>query len=682
MNFFKKIITVFALMLAVASFTFAQQPKISFTNFNSSDGLSQNSILSLFKDSYGFIWVGTQDGLNKYDGYKVTVYKHLARKPNTLPANYITAINEDAERNLWIGTRIGGLSKYVRKQKKYLNFKHDLSDNSTLSNNNVQVVYIDKQGGLWIGTENGLNFYDKKTGRFKNYFHKAGKNTSLSNSAIYSIFEDAEHNLWVGTANGLNLFNRKNGQCKRFFNSSENEKTSVNFVYAITEDSKHNLWMGTTKGLSLLNKKDGTLSHFAVERDQNSIGGVNPVYCLAKSDNLFWLGTNSTLQLFDIDKRQLIKLDDETIENNLMPNDGIYSIYEDKAGILWVGTTSQGILKYNKNLPVFRAYKTSLTATPSAKNIIRDIAEDKKGNLYLATDAGLEYLNRSTGVYSSYKHISGNPNSLLSNYTTSLVISKKSEDVWIGSYSSGLNRLDTRTGKVQHYTAGNGPKQISGNGIFELLEDSHGNIWAGTDLGVSVFDTNTKTFTKYIHDPKNSNTICDQTIQALREDKEGNIWIGGYSNGISIFNPATKNFKQLNTRNSKLNSDVISVFYEDKKGNMWIGTMEGGLNCYNPKTKKITAFSEQNGFINNTINYITEDAEGYLWVATNKGITRFDPVHITFKQFNLFNGLRSLELNLGSGARLSTGEIAMGSINGFNIIDLKLLSETLNLPCV
>ncbi|GAB2979378.1 hypothetical protein GCM10027049_13320 [Mucilaginibacter puniceus] len=654
------------------------QPNINITTLNGINGLSQNTINSLYKDHYGFMWFGTQDGLNKYDGYKVTVYKHNIHNPQSLPANHITAICEDKYGNLWVGTRTAGISRFDRSRDIFLNFKNSASNLASISSNSVTAVYKDKSSNLWIGTANGLNLFDAKSGKFKRYTSIAKDPTTLSDKTVTAIFEDAQQRLWIGTSHGLNLLDKRTGRFKRYIDA---QKNGGNFINSICEDDNHQLWLGTYQGLKWLHIDKGTFSYYPVEEDVYSADGVNPVFTLQKTKgNKIWLGTNTTLQMFDAGAKRLVPINNKTFEDNQMPNDGIYSMLED-AGILWIGTTSQGILKYDKNLSLFPAFNTSFTRMPSAKNIIRGIAEDKVGNLYLATDAGLEYYNRNSGIHNTYLHSKKNKNSLLSNYVSAVIVSKKTGMVWVGTYSSGLDKFDPKSHSFTHYTAEN-PNQLSSNYIFTLLEDSKGNIWVGTDAGLNVIDKTGKV-TVYLNNSGGKGKIEEDIIQALFEDKQGNIWIGNYTNGISIFNPVKKSFTYLNTKNSKLNSDVISSLYEDKEGNIWVGTMEGGLNCYNIKLKEFTAFyTEQNGLINNTINYITQGSKGFLWLTTNQGIVRFDPIKKTYRTFSTGNGLKTLEFNIGSGIRLHNGELAFGTINGFNIINPQQLNFNYHSPSV
>ncbi|MBP8067158.1 MAG: hypothetical protein KAY27_01220, partial [Pedobacter sp.] len=655
------------------------QQQISLTNINSINGLSQNTIYSTFKDRKGLMWYGTQDGLNRYDGYKIKVYKNKTNSPFTIGANHITSINEDHQSNLWIGTRLGGLSKYIRSTEKFITFRHDPKNPRSLSNNNINAVYTDKKGNVWIGTEDGLNLLDKKTGNFKRFYHHKGDQNSLSYSGILSIFEDSQSNLWVGTYYGLNLLIKNTQKFKRFIGTKTDPEASL-VINVIVEDKKRRLWLGTGHGLSLLDPKKGIFANFLVEPDSHSEDGVNPVFCIAKKDdNHLWLGTNTTLQLFNIASQRTVALSEKTIGEDFMPNDGIYSMLSDNKGTLWIGTTSQGVLKYDPNLPFFPAYKSALTNIPSAKNIIREVAEDEKGNLYLATDVGLSYFDRAKKSYTNYQHQKANLASLASDYTTAVLVSKEKK-VWVGTFSSGLDCFDPVTKRFKHYTFGTTNKHLSSNSIYVLAEDKKGRIWIGTDWGINVLDPASGLIIKYFHDPKKKQSIADNEVQTIYEDKKGNIWIGGYTKGITILNVSANSFAHLNSENTNLSNDVISQFIEDSKGNLWVGTMEGGLNKYNPNKKSFEHFKEESGLNNNSINFLTEDHLGFLWVSTNQGITRFDPKNVKFRSFKTHNGLKTLEFNFGSGAKLKTGEIVFGSINGFTIVDPRKLPENQNKP--
>lgn len=673
-----------AILLLQAQLLFAQKLTIDLSPLKTAEGLSQNSIQAIYKDSYGLMWFGTQDGLNRFDGYEVVVYKHIPNDPKSLIANSILAICEDLQTNIWVGTRKDGISKYDRRKQTFTTYRHNPESKNSLSSNFIAAIMKDRENNLWIGTEQGLNLLNPETGKITRFFNVPGDKNSISNSEILSLFLDHDGRIWVGTANGLNRFNKASQTFTRYFPKGLKEKYSGNSINAIVADADQNIWVGTSTSLDQLDKKTGNFKAFKVDGDAFSYGGENPIYAIAKSANdRFWIGTNTTLQLFDVSRKKLVPVEDDVDTESNMPNDGIYALLEDSFGTLWVGTTSVGVLKYDKNRALFPSFKSSPTLKPSAKHIIRWIEEDEKGNLYLATDAGLSYANQKDRSYKTYQHNPRDKNSLLSNYTTTVLKSKTTGKVWVGTYNSGLDCLDPATGKFTHFLPGGGKYQINSGAIGLLMEDRKGNLWIGTSYGgVNIYDPQTRLISKLLNDPKNPATVCDNAITALLEDKRGNIWIGGYSKGISIYNPDKKTFTHLNTKNSKLSSDIISIFYEDLRGNMWIGTMEGGLNCYNTKTGKITHYAEQNGFINNSINFITADKKGMLWITSNRGITSLEPKTGETHNYGYGNGINNLEFNVGSGLKLTNGQIAVGSINGFNIIDPESIKLNIHKPNV
>jgi len=670
------------LLILLFGFKARCQPvHINLTAINSFNGLSQNTINASLKDRFGFIWIGTQDGLSRYDGYKVFVYKHHNKDAQSLPANYITSLCEDKSGDIWVGTRTGGLSRYDRKKDRFCNYPLNVKERSSSESNSINCVYVDHTSRVWIGTNDGLYLFERGKERFIKV--EGGKETSAGRftSVFLSIYESASGKLWIGTTDGLATYDDRERHWKWYLGNKKRPDQPTE-IYAITEDRYRQLWFGTSNGLWSLNPKSEAFTHYSAEPDSHSVNGLNPVYCITENEGLLWLGTNTTLQSFDPVSKKLVRLPARTADGEPMPDDAIYTLLKDDAGILWIGTSSQGILKYDKKLTIIPWFNASQHSLPSAKNIVRSIAEDDHGDLYLATDEGLIHADRRGLVKTKFNYKAGK-NSLSSNYTTDVLVSKDRTTVWIGTSNSGLDRLDLRTGLYRHFVAGKGNDRINCNSIAMLLEDKSGRIWIATNYGgVNILDPATGVVTKLTHDPSNINSLCDNVVQTLYEDRKGNIWMGGYTHGISIYNPVTKLFKHLNTQNSRICSNVISDLYEDNKGNMWVGTMEGGLSCYHTKTGKFTSVTEENGLIDNTVNSVLGDRSGSIWLSTNRGIMRYDAKNGKFKVLDQFNGLKSLEFNIGSGLTLRDGKIALGSINGYTIFDPKQVITNYHMPPV
>ena len=679
-----KLFSSFCFLLVFHFQLLARVNNLNFTRLNTTNGLSQNSVQAMIKDRFGFMWFGTQDGLNKYDGYTFTVFKHRENNVNSLSANNITSLCEGKDGYIWAGTRIGGLSRYDQRTNSFVSFKEDRRNKASLSSNHITAVYEDKAGRLWVGTEEGLNLLDKKTGKFRRFYPGAGRG-NLSDGWIYSIYQDKNKNLWVGTRKGLNLYNEKAGSFSHFFQDRKNPRTlSSNAVTVITEDLGGHLWVGTSVGLNLYHPQDHSFTHYNVQLDKNTISSTNPINCITLDKaNRFWIGTETTILLFDAGKRTFLPVSREGNFARWVPDNGVYSIFEDHHGILWIGTASEGVYKFDKNLSFFPSYKASQSYENTNDNVVRAVAEDKKGNLYIGTDGGLQYFNRQTGTFRYFKHKPGDSRSLSSNYIAALLQDREDDRLWIGTYDTGVDCFDPRTGHFTHYSAGKGPRQLTSWAVYALMQDRNGKIWIGTDDGgVNVLDKKTGLISNYKHDPKDLNSLTDNSVQVIYQNRRGEIWIGSYSGGINIFYPGTGKLTRLTKQNSGLSSNVVSAIYEDKKGNMWVGTMEGGLNLFNRDTRMFRAYREEDGLINNVVNSIEGDALGRLWLSTNKGVTCFDPVRETYRNFSVDNGLQSQEFNVGAGIQTKGGDIVFGGVNGFNVFHPVSLATNRNVPAI
>lgn len=676
---------VLIFLITSTSFSYSQQSDwFYFRQINNSKGLSQNSIQAIMQDSYGFMWFGTQDGVNRFDGYNFKIFKHNEKNPRSLISSNVVALFEDDDKCIWMGTVSAGLSLYNRNSQQFENFVSNKNDLTSLSSNEINEIYKDRLGNLWIGTRAGLNLFDRKSRKFKRFISNPKVKGSISDSYITSFYEDSKGQFWIGTLNGLNRLDRKTGRFVQYLHERGKPGTlSNNRVTDIIEDKQGNLWIGTGNGLNLFNKLNGTFSTFKTDKSvlkhsvDNNIGGI-----ATGSGNKLWVIVNDLLVLFDTESKRFNNYEAYNQEGKRVSNHLILSVFNDKHGRLWVGTKTEGIYIYDTAFNYFKAYKTGSQNATEVNNSIRGLAEDNKGNFWVSTDGGLNYFDRNTNKFSYYRHDSTKKNSISSNHTSAIIKSKFSNDVWIGTRDKGLERYDANTGVFHHYPAGTGAETINNNFIFSLYEDRKGQVWVGTkNGGVNVFDPKSKQFTKYLP-TKAPSSIRDSIVHAFCEDRNGNIWIGTCTNGVNVFNPVTKKFSSIDTSNSKLSNNHVSAIYEDKKGIIWIGTMDGGVNRFNPKNKKIKAYTEQNGLINNVISYITEDDNGFIWLSTNQGLVRFDPAKEKFKNYSTINGLQDLEFNVGAGLKAKSGELLFGGVSGFNIFNPANLAENTNIPPV
>jgi signal transduction histidine kinase/ligand-binding sensor domain-containing protein/CheY-like chemotaxis protein len=654
------------------------QPHLKFTHLNSDDGLSQNNVMSMLKDKHGFMWFGTEDGLNRYDGYQFKVYSNNVKDKNSICDNNIISLLEDRAGTIWIATN-NGLSRYNRDRDSFTNYKAGAGV-SPISSNAVTSLAEDHFGNIWVGTYDGLNIFNKQTNTFE-------KVLGLSNDQIMTIYEDRNHAVWVGTRNGLNRLNPKSKRVTKFMHlNNDPASLSFNYVNAILQDDQGTLWIGTNGG-GLNKYNPGKQSFTTYKSKPGNAEGLsdNTIFSLAAGERGFlWIGTEKGIDHFDTrsGKSQTYRNDPNDVTS--LSGTSVRCILVDKE-MLWVSTYSGGISKYHKGLPLFNVQRS----VPGRLNspVVCDFEDAAEGKIWVATNGGgLNLFNPVTGGYKYYKHQQGQTNTLSNNSVLTLLRKKNSNQLWIGTYGGGLDLFDPGTGTFKNYTTGSTPNTLSDDHIYALMEDHQGKLWIGTNSGgVNVLDPAQNSIIRYAEnhlDRSDRRFLTTSVIRTFYEDANKNVWIGTYDGGINVWNRKTGNFLRLNKTNSGLSNNIVYCIQSDRQGNIWVGTMGGGLNLWNPKIKMFAAYTVDSGLANNVIHSIVEDKYGYLWLSTNHGISRFDPKLKKFRNFNFNNLVQSREFLVNSGFRSSKGEIYFGGIKGFNAIDPAKISYNKHVPPV
>lgn len=680
---------------------YAAAQTIQFGHITADEGLSQSGILSIFQDSQGFMWFGTQDGLNKYDGYDFTVYKYNESDPNSLSDNFVASIYEDKSGNLWIGTDSGGVNKFNRKTEQFTHYKYDSDNPNSLGANRVLSIYQDKLGTLWIGTDGGgLNQFNPETEDFTRYTYNPEDPHSLGNDSVSSIYEDKLGNFWVGSGGGgLNKLNRETGQFTRYtYNPSNPNSLSNDYVLSIYEDRSDRLWIGTAGGgLNKLNRETGQFTHYQNNPDNPNSLNNNTVNTIAEDrfGNL-WLATTSWygksygngLDKFDPKTEEFTHYTVDPAHPNSLSENLVISIWKDKSELLWIGTALSGINTLDTKDPKFIHYKNE-PANPNSLsgNHVMSIIEDKAGLIWISTaENGIDSLDRQTGTFTHYTHDPNNPNSLSSNNVWS-IYEDKNGGFWVGTFGGGLDKLDRETGTFTHYTHNqNNPNSLNDNTVASIHEDRLGNLWIGTfSGGLNKLDRETGIFTHYTHDPNNPNSLSDNNVWVIYEDKNGTLWTGGYGiGGLSKFNRETEKFTQYlqdpNNYNS-LNYNRIDAIYEYPTGTLWIGTFGGGLDKFDIATETFTHYRVAEGLPNNSVIGILPDDEGNLWLSTGKGLSKFNPETETFRNYDVSDGLQGNEFD-GVKANLKSkiGELFFGGLNGFNSFYPEQVKDNPHIP--
>ncbi len=682
---------------------------LRFDTIGIEEGLSQSSVHVTFQDSRGFLWFGTEDGLNRYDGYNFKVYKHDPDNDHSISDGWINAITEDQNGYLWIGTRLGGLNRYDPLTDEFVRYQHVKGDETSLIDNHVVALLVDNKNQLWVGTTNGLDRFNIVTGTFVHYSYidpatteniapvppDPAANTPLngiqtkkiSSRVITSLFQDSLGRIWIGTTDsGLIRFD-STVSLFTIYQSVENQPATIssNRVNAITEADDGDLWIGTKKGLNRFNPDNGKFTSF-IHRDGDPSSLIHDTINVLMTDaagNL-WIGTDNGLDRLAKDPTRFIHYQNDPSFSRSLSSNVITSIYEDRGGVLWFGTYGAGVNKYDRARNSFAYYRYNPNAPASlSSNFIFPIYAGRDGYAWIGTlGEGLNRFDWQTGKNIRFLSDPENANSLGSNWVISLLEDHQGI-LWIGT-DQGLDRFDKANNNFQHFRHDpDNPNSIGANVIYSIYEDSRGRLWVGTSAGLDRFDRITRKFIHYKPDAKDSHSLSGIKPFAIIEDKDGFLWIGTSDSGLNRFDPQTETFTQYHydpEDRDSLNSDSVLSIHQDSKGRLWIGTGGAGLNLYQPATDSFKHYVEKDGLPNGFIYGILEDDLGRLWMSTNFGISRFDPDTEIFRNFDTGDGLQSNEFNSSAYAKGMDGEFYFGGVSGLTVFNPLNITDSQYLP--
>jgi signal transduction histidine kinase/CheY-like chemotaxis protein/ligand-binding sensor domain-containing protein len=671
-NIYKYLILTTFFLIAVNAFS--QNQSLKFEHIGTAEGLSQLNVNCIKQDRDGFIWVGTRDGLNKYDGYKFTIYRNDPKNNNSLSANYVQDIAEDKEGDIWLATEGGGLNKYDVSHNQFTKYKHDNNNPNTVSSNSINKIIIDVDDNLWIGTERGgLDFFNTKTKIFRHYVYSDNDANSIGNN-VRTIFEDSNHDIWAGTlGGGVNLLNRKTNTFTRFKHSETDHQTiSSNSISCIFEDKSHHIWVGTqSDGLDLLNKGTGTFTHYKHdEKNANSIG-ANNVYCLNEDeDGNLWVGTeNGGLSILKKGTNIFYNYSHDEIDNNSINGNSIYSICRDREGNMWLGAFSGGINLFKRSTKSFSHFTHNSKPNSLSNNFVLDLFEDRDNNIWVGTDGGgVDKFNPQNGSFTTFKHDPLNKNSIGGNYV--LVVNQDDDgDLWFGTWADGISILNAKTHRysyLKHDPAN--PNSITGNNIYAIAFTRDKKVWISSFFnGLNEYDKKTNTCKHYNFDANDKNSLSSDMVFSIYEDRKGNLWIGTSGGGLDLFDRKTGKFirYQHDKNGNSISGNTVTDIFEDHKGNLWLST-SSGLNIFDAKTKNFTSFTKKDGLPSDIINAVKEDDDNRLWISSNNGLSDYDPTTNTFKNFTTEDGLQGDEYKVHSALKTKNGILYFGGVNGFN----------------
>lgn len=671
MNMNRSLILFF--LLVMSFWVYSQKQHIRFERIGTDHGLSQSNVICALQDSRGFMWLGTRDGLNRYDGYKFTVFKNDTRNPSSISNNFIKAIIETKKGDIWVGTK-EGVCRFNRETEQFLRYRHTPGDKNSLSDNTVLSVTEDNRGNIWVGTANGLNLFEENKNGFIRFMHNDADKNSLSDNHVRYIFEDSRNDLWICTyKGGLNLFNRNTKNFVRFqHNDSDSRSISNNNIYTMFEDSKGRLWIGTDGGgLNLFLKDKWEFRYFKHdEQNNNSLAG-NAVYAINEdNEHRLWIGTeNGGLNIFDPAKNLFETYRNDPADHTSLSDNSLYCIYRDRTDNMWIGTFNGGINIVKPDARKFAHYKHVLSRNSLSNNNVLCILEDSKKKIWIGTDGGgLNLFDPETEQFTHFRHEKNNRNSICGDYVLSVCEDGKG-NIWVGTWGNGVTMLNPEKKSYTHFrNIPDDPSSLSKNNVWTIFKDSDDRMWIGTfGGGLNLFDPRKNSFIRYQHDDNNKSSLAGNNIQFIYEDRQGKLWVSTDGGGLNLFNKEDQSFTSFrhdDKKNSIINNSVGSLF-EDSRGNLWIGTM-AGLSCLDKARTIFTNYTTDDGLPNNVISGILEDDNGRLWISSNRGISLFDPVKKVFKNFTASDGLQSNEFKQQAYCKSGDGSMYFGGNNGFN----------------
>ena len=620
------------------------------------------------EDSQGFIWFAGGGGLGRFDGYDIKLYVNDPDDPSSLNDNYVTDILIDKKGKMWISTW-RGINRYNPTSDSFIRFDHEPK------NSEIWDIEEDSDGSLWLATHNGgLVHFSPNTGEFKHLGHQPDNSNGLSSDALQKTYMDRHGMLWIGTrTNGVDRYDPNTDSYMHFPSIENNPDTlSDNTVQAFFEDSHNQLWVGTSVGLNRFNPESGTFKRYLHDaKNPTSLAGNKVMSILEDKLGNMWIASDGGgLSIYNREKDQFHQYVKKAGGSAGLVNNKIRSIFEDSRGGLWFGHYPAGITMLDRYASAFSNYKHNpFDVNSLSNNSAISVAEGRAGNLWVGTENGLNYIDRNTGEITRYMH-SPDDNSSLPAKPVSSVLEDSHGVLWAGTYKGGLSRFDPLTFTFVRYKGDEkDDSSLKAVEIRALFEDSLGDIWLGTELGLSRYNRETDNFTHFTHDPQDPTSIFEQGVNTIYEDSRGNFWVG-VNTGLTLMNRKEGTFQRFTNNPEDINSiryGYIKAIGEDKENNIWIAIGTTGLDRFNIKTQSFEHYSKKNGLADNTVGAILSDNQGLMWFATTRGISRFDLETKKFHTYTEEHGLPGNSYNKPSSLKTSKGELIFGSTKGLTI---------------
>ena len=639
---------------------------IRFDRLSIEQGLSQSSVQDILQDSRGYVWLATEEGLDRFDGLAFRAYKHDPADLSSLPSSFVWDVEEDSSGDLWIATT-SGLARWERAKDRVV--RHEKLAGTFIRALRFQA----KDRVLWIGTRDaGLLRLDVAKDEITRFAHDPSQSGSLVDDRVYALYLDGKDRLWVGTDSGLDRWDA--GSFVHFpAEAKDPASLSDGRVRTMAEDDDGSLWVGTSGGgLNRLDPATGRFERFRNDpKAASSLAHDQVRALLLDTERRLWVGTSGGLDLLDRGRRVFVHYRHDPTNPASLGDDHVLALFQDRGGVLWVGTRLGGVHKWNPLSWQF-GHVAPDPGNPAglASGHVTSFSEDRAGQLWIGTfDAGLHVMDRRTGEMTAYRHEPSKPRGIGSDRVMALWHDHRG-DLWIGTLDAGLDRFRAATSTFTHYRPD--PKRadaLEAKGVTSILEDREGRLWLGTfGAGLATIDPETGRFKHYRFDPKDPASLSGDRVSSLAEAPDGRLWVGTMEKGLALFDPRTGRFVRHEPRPGDagaLPTGVVHTLFVDAAGGLWAGT-HAGLSHLPPEDRAFETFTTRDGLPSDVVYGVRGDHQGRLWLSTNNGLACLDPRDRRVTSYGVSDGLQSAEFNFGAWHQSPSGELFFGGVNGFN----------------
>ncbi len=676
---YKWVIFLAAFMVCTVPF-YGQDINRRIRHYTTLEELSQNTIDCIWRDSRGFMWFGTWNGLNRFDGYHFTTYK-ADNRANSLSNNFIYSLCEDNYGKLWIGTKYG-LNQYDFTHNLFRSFYHDRNDFNTLGENQINAVYCDHEGFIWAGTaKSGLDKikYDYRKNKIEQIWHfrnNPENPNSIAGNTINTIYADKQKNIWIGTSAGLSLLDSGKGSFKRINLGQSPSGINTSNVLSIFEDRKGVFWIGTEQGLVRWFRDSGKMQWYIPEpANKNSLAHLTVNSITQDALGNVIIGTLGGVNIYRELSDDFESIAVNTDKDYCLSSEFVNAVLADDQGNVWIGTDKGGINQYNVYQKQFYYIGQSGSGIKGLNCATVNSVLDERNVLWVGTaGGGLNVINKNTGIISYCNYSAFDGSSLSSDFITT-IHRDKHDQLWVGTWGNGLNRLIESGGKKRFERYNVQSSSIRSNLISSIWEDERGFLVIGTFNGLDLFYPRQKRFVTVANQAK-KRSITE--VGCILQDRKGDYWFGSriglfHIKGNRIEDELTDNdirhFVNVPGDNNSIPGNYVISLCEDQQGNIWVGTYGNGI-CRITETetgnKKFDNYTERDGLCNNVVYSIIEDKRGFLWLSTDNGLSKFDPSSLVFRNYYVTDGLQSNQFYWSAANKSAEGWIYFGGTDGLN----------------